>query len=552
MSLLSSSSGLVLHASWPWSRTVEAAAQSSSTSSLSRIALMLDVLIGTGAFALPAAVMRTGWLLFAVTAAAVCCLCALSSAYLLRAMHIAYQQQAEQQQQQQRQHSKREADGHEGTPLLPAAAASSSSSSSSSSAEIHLGFPYLMRHYCGSALFLLYELSVLSYLLCVLWALAAVFASQLAASVMALLQAEDCTVYAEQQSSSCRLLYLGCLAALAAATAVWSLLGAAGSQSVSNAAAVFRLVGFGLLTCTAAVALFYHGDAEDAPPAEEQSSALLSLPAIGRVQAVQASAEGALYSLLYSALSFHLAYDLSEVFNTKEWKWAEQRAEKRAALLTASSLLLSLTLDLATAVLCAAEFGRAALPVVNLQWRQWDGLTFSSSIRPLSVDGPLVKLVQVAVLLFPVVSALTSFPLLALSFCNSLTRLRHWVVQRKPLSAEDGSLAATAAAVVHSRWFTLLAVTPSLLIAAVRGRLNQIFFFTAPLSLLLQLVLPSAALLAVYRHRGAASREGEAQAEAEAEGWWGWLFRPLAVRLVLAAGCLLLLVTLALIAVVSL
>ena len=157
---------------------------------------------------------------------------------------------------------------------------------------------------------------------------------------------------------------------------------------------------------------------------------------------------------------------------------------------------------------------------------------------------------QVVVLLFPVLSALTSFPLLSLSFCNSLARLRHWAAQGKPLHAES-ALAATAAAVVHSRWFTLAAVTPSLLLAAVRGRLDSIFFFTAPLSFLLQLVLPCVALLAVYRQADAAGSRRAGEAEGQS-AWGSLLFRPAVVWLLLAAGCLLLLLTLALILVVAL
>ena len=540
--------------------------RSSHTSVRKVVTQMWSVLVGTAVFAMPSTVYTTGWLLFVVTQLLFAALSAATSFYLLQTMQVnamrpqttakdydgsdgdAHRLDEEQEDAEEspsrRQQQKQQQQGHSGkggtakedetTPLLsdrptkPSAASSSSLSSAPNGpvrplpkSSALLGLPHLCSHYGGRPLFYLYEVGVIIYLLFSLWGVAATFTGQASATVMALFFGEDCSMYnrATLGIASCQYAYYASLAVLIVLAVLWAVSGSPLNDRASDAAALFKLVGFVLMSVTVLLALSVGVGAEsnESPQSHphDRPTPIAGIGALGMLPSDGNMLKGVSLAVVYALLSYNISFDMASVFSPEQWQWwtgtgsgskasahsNDASPATRAALLVAIAILATLLVYFVIGILCAALFGARAATLINLHWRQYEGTDFlSTSATPsamisLFTSIPLwARLLQLTILIFPCIAAIAALPYLADAQSESINRLLSYSSQH-PHSTFILYRSSPPQLPGGKTSVALLSVLPPLLLTGVVGDLGEIFLWTAPLALFIQYVLPSVLLL---------------------------------------------------------
>ena len=570
---------------------------------------MFNVLVGTAVFALPSAVHTTGWLAFILAQLLLAALSAATTFYLLHTMQVNatrpqttakdYDDHDKESEQQAALDSDEECDGQsrqqldqsheasvsgccasEQTPLLSSSTASSSSFSSSSRGAVRplpkssalLGLPHLCSHYGGRWLFYVYEAGVILYLLFTLWGVAATFTGQASATVMALFAGQDCSMYNEATHSiaSCQYAYYGSLALLSVAAVMWAVSGSPLSERVSAGAAILKLVGLVLITATVLVALLLgKGPVDDSyssqSSTQHRAAPVAAIGAVGMLPSNGRMLKGVCLALVYAALSYNISFDMAAVFSPQQWQWwtgtgsgdqgrahsNDSKPATRAALLVAVTIVATLLLYLVVGIVCAALFGGRAATLINLHWRQYEGMDFlSTTASPstmISFYTPIslwARLLQVTILLVPIVAAVCSLPYLADAQSESLTRLISYntehphstfILYRSSPPSVPGGKSSIA----------LLSVLPPLLLTAVVGDLGEIFLWTAPCALFIQYLLPAVLLLLTRYGPNAEPQYGDS-GQSESDGRREWHLKPFVLIALLALSSLVSIITLTL------
>ena len=383
-----------------------------------------------------------------------------------------------------------------------------------------LGLPHLCCHYGGQRLFYVYEVGVFIYLVLTLWAVFAVFTSQLSATVMALAFDEDCSIYNEEVAShpSCQYSYYSAWALLTVLTLGWSLSGAVLSETVANASGIFRILAFLIMIGTAALALFKHGATSAASSSSSSSSSdhrSASIGALSMLPHEGGMLEGAGLAVVYAILSYNVSFDMADVFSPERWGWSNEKGKAgpsrpsyserspatRAAVLVLVTVAATLLFYLVISALCGAVLGSTS-SLVSLNWRQYDGTSFvsSSPSEPhlVSFSTPIpwwARCLQLTILVFPVINALTSIPSLAVAQAKGLTRFVSFDPHHAHASFIHYRAAPPPAVPGGNRSIALASVLPSLLLTAITGDLGHIFLLLAPIALFIQYVLPAILLL---------------------------------------------------------
>ena len=506
----------------------------SHTSVLRILCQMFNVLVGTAVFGLPSAVYTSGWLAFVVAQLLLAAVAAANSFYLLQTMQVnAMRPQTTAKDYNERgagsQHWPWEAGG--GGHGRHGESASDGGGNEKAALMSHpatsvrplpqrsalLGLPHLCSHYGGRRLFYLYEAGVLFYLIFSLWSVCATFTGQASATVMALFLGEDCSIYNEATASVavCQYAYYGALVLLTVLAVVWALSGSPLSNPISDAAAVFKVVGLFLMVTTVLLALFVgEGAVSSSPAASHSHPGVAAVGALGMLPSDGHALKGVCLALVYALLSYNISFAMAEVFSPQQWRWWTGRGDAtdsqaqsatspatRAALLVAATIAAALLIYLVVGTLCAALFGPRAASLISLHWRQYEGVDFlstspaPSSMVSFSTHIPLwARLLQVVILVFPIAAAITSLPYLADAQTQSLTRLLSYNVQH-PHSTFILHRSSAPHIPGGKRSVALLAVLPPLVLTAIVGDLGYIFLLTAPVALFIHYVLPAVLLL---------------------------------------------------------
>jgi hypothetical protein len=397
-----------------------------------------------------------------------------------------------------------------------------------------LGLPHLCSHYGSRPLFYLYEAGVLVYLVFTLWGLCATFTGQASATVMALFLGEDCSIYNEKTSSAaaCQYAYYGSLSALTVAGVTWVVSGSPVSERVSNGAAVFKVVGCLLMIFTASMALVLGEGAESSERSVSRSiDRVAPIGALGMWPSDGHVLKGVSMALVYAVLAYNISFDMAEVFSPEQWQWwagtgncshnhprhASTKPATRAAVLVTAMIVVTLCFYIVIGIVCAALFGPRAASLINLHWRQYEGVDFlSTSASPLTSSVislytyiPLwARLLQILILIFPIVSAITSLAYLANTQSESLIRLISYDTQH-PHSTFILHRTSPPKLSGGRKSIALLAILPPLVLTAVVGDLGSIFLMTAPLALFIQYVLPAILLLLTRYGPNAEAQHGD-------------------------------------------
>jgi hypothetical protein len=291
----------------------------------------------------------------------------------------------------------------------------------------------------------------------VLWAFAAVFASQASSLFFSFFRDGPCNIYLHP-SDACNATYGWSLGIFALVVTTLTVVGVAEQKYVQLSMTVYRFVAFGVMIVTVVTGL-----------------ALGPEPSGGvRPPAVDWNGFSDLFVTAAVAANFH--YNCPDILfplrNKRSAVWVAQ-----AALLTALAFYVTFGL------LAAYFFGPQTLPLVTLNWSQFTG--FGKSGWGNLPDGHTkartwARVVQGSVMMFPVLDMISVFPIVAVTLASNLeSTLRPHIPQTY---VSDRVLTYLA---------RLLAAVPPIILAALVGDLESIFSFTGLFAFFLQLVFPA-------------------------------------------------------------
>jgi len=291
----------------------------------------------------------------------------------------------------------------------------------------------------------------------VLWAFAAVFASQAASLFFSFFRHTPCNLY-HDPSDACNAAYGWSLGIFAVVVVTLTVIGVAEQKYVQLSMTVYRFLAFGVMIVSVVAGL-----------------ALGPEPSGGtRPPAVNWNGFSDLFVTAAVAANFH--YNCPDILFPLR--------NKRAAVWVAqAALVTALAFYVAFGLLSAFFFGEATLPLVTLNWAQFTGFGRSGwGNLPAGHDEarPWARVVQGVVMMFPVLDMISVFPIVAVTLASNLsTTLRPRVPQHL---LSDRMLTVSA---------RLLAAVPPIVLAALVGDLESIFSFTGLFAFFLQLVFPA-------------------------------------------------------------
>ena len=242
--------------------------------------------------------------------------------------------------------------------------------------------------------------------------------------------------------------------------------------------------------------------------------------------------KGVSLAVVYALLSYNISFDMAEVFSPERWPWSENDQENqsqprrkrspatRASILMNITIVITLVFLVLISVVCAALFGDKGESLINLNWRRYEGRHFliSSASDPAIVSlwtsiPVWTRILQMVILIFPVVNAISSLPFLATAQAKSLTRF----IAYDPEHAHASFIVYRNAPPPHfpggNKSVALLCVLPPLILTGFIGDLGSIFLWTAPIALFVQYLLPAGLLLSTRYGPNAEPKRGNGVSE---------------------------------------
>eukprot|EP01088_Endostelium_zonatum_P022051 TRINITY_DN911_c1_g2_i2.p1 TRINITY_DN911_c1_g2~~TRINITY_DN911_c1_g2_i2.p1 ORF type:complete len:545 (+),score=82.65 TRINITY_DN911_c1_g2_i2:88-1635(+) len=250
---------------------------------------------------------------------------------------------------------------------------------------------------------LFYEICIVLYMLGTLWSYTAVFSSSMTAFVPfpGLSWDRNCNLYDASvpwvwDCEWTYLIFIGLYAIIVLPLACMSLVD---QQWIQIILCALRWVGLFVMYTTVLLSMFYHSYDEDPK--------ISGPPYLADKVLARPSGFGIIFTTaVFSQLIQHSTPGLVQPIKNKN----------HLARVFAGGLAATCTLYIILGVLCATYFGSHTHQVASLNWVNYKGLKFS----PAGSTFWLAKGVSVFVVLFPVITVVSAFPLMAITLGNNI------------------------------------------------------------------------------------------------------------------------------------
>jgi len=174
-------------------------------------------------------------------------------------------------------------------------------------------------------------------------------------------------------------------------------------------------------------------------------------------------------------------------------------------------MMIATTFYLFVGWICALLFGPQTLALVTLNWEHYTGYGGGWGDSPTGYPTFLAQLIKLAIIFFPVMNVLSSYPLVAVTLGDNLLYLlpESYVPTSKGLEHVSPTL---------KKGFRLLASVPPVIAAGILYNLGKILTLTGLFAFFLELTIPS--LLQLLSVRFMQKRYGFGSEKTIYSGWY--------------------------------
>jgi len=288
--------------------------------------------------------------------------------------------------------------------------------------------------------------------------------------------------------------YYGCLLVFGVFVVIVSLMDVSEQAGLQRVMTGYRGVAFLLMIISVVWALFYPNPFD--PKASE------GFLHVSNLNVVKWAGFGTMFS--FTAVSFNVQYNLPDVIQP-----VRASDKKKIAKVVALGMLVATLFYLFLGWVSALLFGPKTLALVTLNWEHYSGVTGGWGGGPTTWWATLIKL---AIIFFPVMNVLSSYPLVAVTLGDNLL----YLLPDSFISAKGSSVSPNL-----RKSFRLLASVPPVLAAAMVYNLGKILTLTGLFAFFLELTIPAILQLLSIRYMQRKYGPGS-----EATIYSGWYSKP--------------------------